>query len=132
MAVGLRIVQIGKDMKNQADQLEGRADSLTRDHRDLSKDIKEARDAARCDIARLAETASFLRDAQPREDARREQLQGRQLDAQRVADIVSAQTALVGQQRQELERLRAENAELRKEIGRLHSEKKEGQEQKRT
>ena len=68
-----KIVQIGKDMKNQTDHLEGRANSLSRDHSDLKEGVKEAQNAIqnamRSDMAQLTGMTSFLRDAQIREDA---------------------------------------------------------------
>ncbi len=112
LAVGPKIENIGKDIKNQTNHLEGRADGLERDH----QDIRREQQVVRQDIAQVAGVAAFLRDAQMKEEARRENLQGQQLDAQKVIDTLTVLMDHVADLERENKELREENAKLRERL----------------
>ena len=83
------------------------------EHGSLSSEIRSAQNTVRQDVARVADTAALLRDAQMEEKGRRERLKGQELDAQRVADSIVAQNVLISELRAEIASLKAELAQLR-------------------
>lgn len=68
-------------------------------------------------IADLKQPLEFLRDAQMKEDARREAVKGQTLDMQKMLDILSAQQRYVQELEQKVQRLEAENRQLRTRTG---------------
>lgn len=68
-------------------------------------------------IADLKQPLEFLRDAQMKEDARRETAKGQTLDMQKMLDILSVQQRYVQELEQKVQSLEAENQRLRDRLG---------------
>lgn len=102
------LIAVGPALRSTRADMKHYADNLARDHNDL----KDAQKTVRQDIAQAAGVASFLRDAQIREDERREQLKGQQLDIQKTVDTLVAQQKYIDELKRENEALRRENLRL--------------------
>ena len=68
-------------------------------------------------IADLKQPLEFLRDAQMKEDARKEAAKGQTLDMQKMLDILSVQQRYAQELEQKAQRLEAENRQLRARSG---------------
>ena len=116
--------------KTFGDHFEKRADLMQADlkpsnqilheeHGRLSQEIRdEVRTAANETQGRVIAVAAdvtYLRDAQLKEDARREQLVGWRLEVQKTIDALLAQQKRVDELSMEVDSLRAENARLSEE-----------------
>ena len=97
-----------KYMTSVKDDLKPNNQILHDEHSQLSSTIHEARTDVQKDVAKISEITSFLRDAQIREDGRRDRMEKKQLDAQQVADVITAQNALISDLRDEIARLKEE------------------------
>lgn len=95
---------------------------LAADHQHLSADhqilLKYSADVNNS-IVNLKQPLEFLRDAQIKEDARREAAKGQTLDMQKMLDILSAHQRHVQEMEQKVQRLEAENQRLEAENQRL-------------
>lgn len=99
LAVGPKL-----DSLKQATQLH--KDMLSREHNGISEKISA-----------LKQPLEFLRDAQMKEDARREEAKGQDRDVQKALDILSAQQRYVQELEQKVRSLEAENRQLRARSG---------------
>lgn len=68
-------------------------------------------------IADLKQPLEFLRDAQMKEDVRKEAAKGQTLDMQKMLDILSVQQRYVQELEQKVQSLEAENQRLRDRLG---------------
>ena len=69
----------------------------------------------------MKQPLEFLRDAQIKEDARREAAKGQTLDMQKMLDILFAHQRHVQEMEQKVQRLEAENQRLKAENQRLRN-----------
>lgn len=114
--------------KTFGDRFEKRADLMQSDlkpsnqilheeHGRLSAEIRDevrtSASATQKSVEAVAATVAYLQNEQLEEKGRREQMLFQQLDAQRVADVISAQNVLISNLREEVGRLTEENRELR-------------------
>ena len=101
-------------------KLGGDHQHLSADHQHLSADhqilLKYSADVNNS-IVNLKQPLEFLRDAQIKEDARREAAKGQTLDMQKMLDILSVQQRYAQELEQKVQRLEAENQRLRARSG---------------
>lgn len=106
LAVGPRLNALGEKADSNKEAAQHNKEQLSKEHGSIQNSIAD-----------LKRPLEFLRDAQMKEDARRETVKGQTLDMQKMLDILSAQQRYVQELEQKVQSLEAENQRLRDRLG---------------
>ena len=106
LAVGPKLNALGEKAASNKEAAQHNKEQLSKEHGSIQNSIAD-----------LKRPLEFLRDAQMKEDARRETVKGQTLDMQKMLDILSAQQRYVQELEQKVQSLEAENQRLRDRLG---------------
>ena len=106
LAVGPRLNALGEKAASNKEAAQHNKELLSKEHGSIQNSIAD-----------LKQPLEFLRDAQMKEDVRKEAAKGQTLDMQKMLDILSAQQRYVQELEQKVQSLEAENQRLRDRLG---------------
>lgn len=106
LTVGPKLNALGEKAASNKEAAQHNKELLSKEHGSIQNSIAD-----------LKQPLEFLRDAQMKEDACREAAKGQTLDMQKILDILSAQQRYVQELEQKVQRLEAENRQLRARSG---------------
>lgn len=106
LAVGPKLNALGEKAASNKEAAQHNKELLSKEHGSIQNSIAD-----------LKQPLEFLRDAQMKEDARREAAKGQTLDMQKMLDILSVQQRYVQELEQKVQSLEAENQRLRDRLG---------------
>ena len=106
LAVGPRLNALGEKAASSKEAAQHNKELLSKEHGSIQNSIAD-----------LKQPLEFLRDAQMKEDVRKEAAKGQTLDMQKMLDILSAQQRYVQELEQKVQSLEAENQRLRDRLG---------------
>lgn len=106
LAVGPKLNALGEKAASNKEAAQHNKEQLSKEHGSIQNSIAD-----------LKRPLEFLRDAQMKEDARREEAKGQDRDVQKALDILSAQQRYVQELEQKVQSLEAENQRLRDRLG---------------
>ena len=106
LTVGPKLNALGEKVASNKEVAQHNKEQLSKEHGSIQNSIAD-----------LKRPLEFLRDAQMKEDARREEAKGQDRDVQKALDILSAQQRYVQDLEQKVQSLEAENQRLRDRLG---------------